>query len=169
MNLAIFGLRFKYMTLVRKKNAVLKLFRELDLEISKLAVASGLSCKPACGDCCLYPDVHATALEFLPFAYNLLIENKAQDYHQLLKSQNSDDKLCILYSPLQFSRSGGGCTDYSKRGLICRLFGFSAQRKKDDSLSLITCKIIKGMHNEFFENESTKLALIRKVPVAANY
>jgi Fe-S-cluster containining protein len=157
------------MSLVRKQKAVLKLFNELDIEIEQFRSESGLSCKAGCGECCLYPDVHATILEFLPFALRLYLKNRAIGYLESLKREKAERSYCIIYNPVGADKRGGLCSEYERRGLICRLFGFSASRKKDESMSMITCTIIKQKHRPFFIDEASSLSLIRNLPVAADY
>jgi Fe-S-cluster containining protein len=157
------------MSLIRKVRSVLKLFQELDDEIAKFSEESGLKCKPGCGECCLYPKVHATVLEFIPFAYKMVLQEKAFELLETLKSKETDSSYCIIYSPFSLKLNQGHCSDYENRGLICRLYGFSANSQKDGSHSMITCSIIKSNHPGFFKNAVSLLANSEHLPIAADY
>jgi len=157
------------MSLIRKVRSVLELFRELDNEIAKFSAESGLKCKPGCGKCCLYPKVHATILEFIPFAYKMMLEQRAFALLETLKSKDAESSYCIIYNPISLSSKHGNCSDYPNRGLICRLYGYSASMNKDNSLSLITCAIIKSNNPEFFRNADSLLASAEHLPIAAEY
>jgi uncharacterized protein len=157
------------MSLIRKQRSVLKLFQELDSEIAKFSAESGLSCKSGCGECCLYPKVHATILEFIPFAYKMLLEERAFELLERLNSSVAESSNCIIYNPFSLLSSKGHCSDYENRGLICRLYGYSANTNKDGSHSMITCSIIKSNHQEFFRNAESLLANSSHLPIAAEY
>lgn len=127
------------MTMEEKVQAVEQVFEKLDQEISQFQGWSGLHCKWGCGKCCFKPDIEATILEFLPFAYALYHADQA--FVWLEKLEQSDSSICLILNPTQ---SGAGlCTEYKHRGLICRLFGFSARTNKHGRRELVTCEIIK--------------------------
>src|SRR6478609_355742 len=138
------------MTMEEKVLEVESVFNKLDQEIASFQSWSGLHCKFGCGKCCFKPDIEATILEFLPFAYYLHKEGKAFDWLEKLKSTDSD--ICLILNPTQ---SGAGlCSEYTHRGLICRLFGYSARTNKYGKKELVTCQIIKTEQvNAFAEAE----------------
>lgn len=157
------------MNIINRVRTVESLFLELDTEIAKFMASSGLACKKDCGECCLYPEVYATPLEFLPFAFQIFSKGKPEAFMVQLDKPESDKMHCILYNPLLFSTHGGGCSDYQRRGLICRLFGFSTRHKKDATLTMITCKIIKENFPAFFSDEAQSLSTLKHIPVAADF
>ncbi|MGE0590660.1 MAG: YkgJ family cysteine cluster protein [Cyclobacteriaceae bacterium] len=109
----------------------------LDEEISNFRHSSGLHCKPGCGKCCLKPDIEATTLEFIPFAYHLYKEGKAIEW---LSNPNLNNSICAI---VDTNLENGHCSSYATRGLICRLFGFSARMNKYGHKELVTCQVIK--------------------------
>ena len=109
-----------------KVNAVESVFRKLDEEIAQFQANTTLHCKAGCGKCCFKPDIEATILEFLPFALHLYQEGKAEVWHEKLKTSTAD--VCMILNPAQGGT--GLCFDYNYRGLICRLFGYSARTTK---------------------------------------
>jgi len=125
------------MTLEEKVTAVTNVFDNLDKEISIFQSRTGLHCPAGCGKCCFKPDIEATVLEFLPFAYYLYTSGRADAWLE------KDDKAasCHILNPTQAGQ--GLCSHYAHRGLICRLFGYSARTTKYGKPELVTCTVIK--------------------------
>jgi uncharacterized protein len=132
------------MTLEEKVLAVEEVFEALDREIETLQKWSTLHCKFGCGKCCFKPDIEATPLEFLPFAYHLYKSGQAMEWFERLRTDMSS--ICLILNPTQ--TGAGLCTEYKHRGLICRLFGFSARTNKYGKKELVTCEIIKTEQQE---------------------
>jgi Fe-S-cluster containining protein len=130
-----------------KVQAVERVFDHLDKEIAQFQSWSTLHCKFGCGKCCFKPDIEATVLEFLPFAYHLYKNDLAMEWFERLEADVPET--CLILNPTQ---SGVGlCSEYSHRGLICRLFGYSARTSKYGRKELVTCEIIKTEQPEMFE------------------
>ena len=68
------------MLLSQKVQAIEEVISLLDQEMSKFRGWSGLSCKIGCGKCCDKPDIEATVLEFLPFAYHIYHLNQSVEW-----------------------------------------------------------------------------------------
>jgi uncharacterized protein len=151
--------------LLEKVQAVEQVFEKLDQEITTFQSWSGLHCSWGCGKCCFKADIEATILEFLPFAHYLYTENKAFAWLDQLK--NTDSSICLILNPTQ--GGAGLCSEYKHRGLICRLFGYSARTNKYDKKELITCQIIKTEQAENFSQASTKISEGESVPVMSQY
>ncbi len=154
------------MTLEQKVLAVEEVFVELDQEIARFQEWSSLHCKWGCGKCCFKADIEATVLEFLPFAHYLYINGQASDWLERIKQ--SDAFICHILNP---TRDGAGlCTEYPHRGLICRLFGFSARTNKYGAKELVTCEIIKTEQAQAYEQASQQVAKQEgAVPLMHNY
>jgi uncharacterized protein len=127
------------MTVEEKVAQVEAVFQKLDDEIARFQSATGVHCKFGCGKCCFKPDIEATSLEFLPFALHLYKEGKAEEWYEKLTT--SEGQLCHILNPTQ--AGAGLCSEYKHRGLICRLFGYSARTTKYDKKEYVTCQIIK--------------------------
>lgn len=153
------------MSLEEKVNLVESVFEKLDKEISTFQSWSGLHCKFGCGKCCTKPDIEATILEFLPFAYFLYQNKLAEEW--LEKLENSDSSICLVFNPTQ--AGAGLCSRYHHRGLICRLFGYSARTNKYSKKELITCQIIKTEQKERYELAESKIEADEEVPVMSAY
>ncbi|MEJ0029641.1 MAG: YkgJ family cysteine cluster protein [Bacteroidota bacterium] len=149
------------MTIEEKILQVETVFEKLDREISAFQTSTGIHCKFGCGKCCFKPDIEATPLEFLPFAYHLYKEGRAEEWYDKLKS--SEEQLCVILNPTQ---SGAGlCTEYKHRGLICRLFGYSARTNKYGEKELVTCNIIKTEQPEEYKTATQQ----KDIPVMSQF
>jgi Fe-S-cluster containining protein len=147
--------------LEEKVTSVEEVFVKLDAAISKFQSWSTLHCEYGCGKCCFKPDIEATILEFLPFALHLYKNNQAEEW--LAKVTETDSDVCLILQPHQ---SGAGlCSEYVHRGLICRLFGYSARTNKYGARELVTCQIIKTGQNEKFTDAQKKIEEGVEVPV----
>lgn len=148
--------------------SVEEVFAELETEIASFQSHSKLFCLTGCGECCKKPDIEATILEFLPFADYLYQNNIAEKYLDKIQSGEVGD-LCLIFSPHYKSGMSGLCGEYKYRGLICRLFGYSASLDKHGIPVLATCKIIKESQTENYNNISEKLKNGESIPVMRNY
>jgi uncharacterized protein len=151
--------------LLEKIKTVEAEFRNLDKEISSFQSWSGLGCKIGCGKCCFKPDIEATVLEFLPFAQHLHEQDQA--YHWLENLKTSHSSLCAILNPLQGGI--GMCSQYEYRGLICRLFGFSARTNKYGKKELVTCKVIKEEMRANFDVAVEKIEGGGEIPVMSQF
>ncbi len=153
------------MLLEEKIQAVEVLFKKLDAEISLFQSGSGLHCKFGCGKCCSKADIEATVLEFLPFAYYLHKNDLAFEW--LEKLRDGDSSICLILNPTQ--NGAGLCSEYAYRGLICRLFGYSARTNKYGKPELVTCQIIKLEQSEAYQQSVLKIDDGGTIPVMSNY
>jgi Fe-S-cluster containining protein len=153
-------------TLPAKSKAVEKLFLRLEKEMDEFRGQSGLYCPSGCGVCCKKPDIEATPLEFLPMALHVFDQGKAEEVlNELTQKQ---DSLCLVFRPSPTS-FGGLCNAYPHRGLICRLFGYSARRNKEGRNELVTCRIVKEEQKTNFENTVQQIQDGLPVPVMTEY
>ncbi|MCM4169602.1 hypothetical protein KCTC52924_00383 [Arenibacter antarcticus] len=156
------------MTIEFRVKAVEELFAGLDKEIATFQTQTGLGCKAGCGRCCTHPDVEASPLEFLPWAFHVFLNGKAEATLEELKLNNSS--ICHLYRPLSvLDQKSGRCGDYKYRGLICRLFGYGANRDKFGELRLATCKIIKEGQVENYNSAVEAMKNGLYVPIFTDY
>ncbi len=154
------------MSISQKVQAVEEAFALLDQEMSDFRGWSGLSCVFGCGRCCTKPDVEATVLEFLPFAYHTFLTNEAEAW--LTKLSTHSDSVCVLFEANGLAGSGT-CTQYLHRGLICRLFGFSARINKYGKREFGSCKPIKSEQTEAYNATVAGIADDRPVPVMTHH
>jgi Fe-S-cluster containining protein len=154
------------MELEEKVRAVESVLANLDAEIMSFQAWSGLHCKWGCGKCCFKADIEASVLEFLPFAHYLYKNNHAFEWLEKIKTKDNTE-LCVILNPL--SDGAGMCSEYPYRGLICRLFGYSARTNKYGTKELVTCQIIKTEQSAQFEGAKEKIEKEGAVPLMSNY
>ncbi|WP_158211946.1 YkgJ family cysteine cluster protein [Robiginitalea sediminis] len=142
-------------------------FRHLEKEVAAFQQATGLSCLARCGRCCHYPDISATPLEFLPLAYHLYKTGQAETWLERITLESTG--LCPLFKPVLRETDPGFCGSYPHRGLVCRLFGFSAIRDKQGVARLATCKPLKEERGYDVQRADQHVAEGREVPVMHDY
>ena len=154
------------MSIERRVQLVENLFYQLEQEIAQFEQVSGMYCVSGCGKCCTYPDVEASPLEFLPWAFHLFLNGEAEKTLLMLNEIKSSN--CLIYKPLSIIGQGR-CGNYKYRGLICRLFGFGANTDKYGNLRLATCKIIKEGQADDYNTTSEAITKGLHVPVFTEY
>lgn len=152
------------MNLPEKIAAVEQLFADLERAVGRFQQISALHCPAGCGKCCFKAEIEATVLEFLPLAWHVFECGDAEAWYERLKQDTSP--VCVILNPLQ--KGQGLCSMYHYRGLICRLFGYSARINKYGEKELITCGIIRGQ--SFYEPASKAIKEGRmEIPVMRDY
>lgn len=138
-----------------KKDLILKileLYGEIDKKVEEFKSRTALECPASCGACCEKEDLEMTVLDFLPLAAYLWKTKKAEGVLEILDKKPEGP--CVFYRSNSDIKGNGRCSVYPLRGLICRLFGFSAMKDKNDVPRLCTCPIIKkDFHDEFKKAE----------------
>ncbi|MTI22129.1 YkgJ family cysteine cluster protein [Fulvivirga sp. RKSG066] len=155
------------MSLYHKVRSVEKVFQHLDKEIASFKNASGLQCMTGCGLCCRKPDISSTPLEFLPLAYHLYKYDLAEEWWQ--KFKNTEKKTCILLHDMVTDKDAGYCSQYMYRGLVCRLFGYSAMLDKYGNKNLSTCSTIKAQLNSNYQHAVDRIREGLHIPVMRDY
>jgi Fe-S-cluster containining protein len=153
-------------TLTGKVRAVQRVYTKLDREISKVQLESGMHCLSGCGECCKKPDIEATPLEFLPLALKLYDDGKAESFLEEL--QNSTSSTCHVFRPY-VTNFGGLCNEYPYRGLICRLFGFTARRDKEGKPEIVTCKLIKTHQEKEYQQAIDNIKNGKRIPIMSEF
>ena len=154
------------MSIARRVQLVENLFHQLEQESAQFQQTSGISCVSGCGKCCNHPEVEASPLEFLPWAFHLFLNGKAEE--TLTSLDEYSGATCFIYKPLTIADKGR-CSDYKYRGLICRLFGFAANTDKYGNLRLATCKIIKEGQADKYNSTAEAITKGLYVPVFTEY
>lgn len=156
------------MSLYHKVRAVERVFENLEKEVATFQSATGMKCMSGCGLCCKKPDIEAAPIEFLPLAYHLYKEGKAYEWlDELLEDRGN--RICKSFRPFLSEGDRGSCKQYKYRGLICRLFGFSAMLDKHGESKLVTCGTIKKEFPEDYQNAVTHVKEQKPVPIMRNY
>ena len=150
-------------TLPQKVKDVQRVYAALDRHIDRLQQSTGMHCPAGCGQCCKKPDIEASPVEFLPLALSWLDEGILWEQYEAL--QKKEDTLCFVFRP-NITKFGGLCNAYDHRGLICRLFGYSARLDKEGRKELVTCKKIKEEQPEAMVKSEDHS---KKIPVMTHY
>lgn len=154
------------MSIEQRVQLVEELFHQLELESAQFEKTSGLGCVSGCGKCCSYPDIEASPLEFLPWAFHLFLNGEAEKTLDTLNETKSGT--CIIFKSSSIV-DRGSCGNYKYRGLICRLFGFAANTDKYGVLRLATCKIIKEGQAEKYNSTAEAITKGLNVPIFTEY
>ncbi|MDK2952161.1 MAG: uncharacterized protein PWQ77_1826 [Kosmotogales bacterium] len=131
-------------------DSLFEIYSELDLKIENIINVSGLNCLPTCRYCCTThsKNIEASLFEMLPLSIRLWQFGEAESW--LKKATLSDgDSKCILLEEDVSVKPEGGCKFYSYRPLLCRLFGFSGKKDKNDKTQFSSCKLVKKMNPQF--------------------
>jgi uncharacterized protein len=156
------------MSIQQKVEAIEQLFQNLELELNTFTQTTQLFCNAGCGKCCTNPTMEASPLEFLPWAYHLFLNNKADE---MLENLNNNQKsICFNYNPIsELNLNNGSCKTYQYRGLVCRLFGYGATKDKFAQLRLATCSIIKEQQTENYNKTNEAINNGLSVPIFTGY
>lgn len=154
------------MSIEQRVELVEGLFTQLEKENAQFQQASGISCVTGCGKCCTSPDIEASPLEFLPWAFHLFLNGEAEEMLATLNENKNSNYL--IYKTLSVIHHGR-CSSYKFRGLICRLFGFAANSDKYGKLRLSTCKIIKEGQAENYKSAARAITKGLHVPLFTEY
>ena len=120
------------------------IYREYDQCVLSFQVATGIRCPDMCGTCCQGLAVEATVLECLPLAYEIFNQGKEESIHLAIEGKTElGDLSCVLYCPDEDLPGNERCAYYEYRPLVCRLFGFAAQRNKKGEKELCLCRVAK--------------------------
>lgn len=149
-----------------KIRKVERVFKDLDKETEKFSNQSGLKCLANCNLCCLKKGLEANVLEFLPLA-NYLVKNNLHE--AALELLDQEPEHCINLAKTQAPGVTAGCSIYEHRGLICRLFGFSAVKDKNQNLSVYTCSHIKNEFPTEFQTATQRINKGMSIPVVADF
>ncbi|WP_264559061.1 YkgJ family cysteine cluster protein [Flavobacterium sp. N2270] len=156
------------MSIEEKVYLVNELYQNLETEIKTFQTQTKLSCVVGCGKCCSTPDIDASPLEFLPWAFHIFIEGEAEEKLTILNNTTTPN--CYLYQPKSIEEyTKGQCSDYKHRGLICRLFGYGATTDKYGQLRIASCNIIKEGQKENFDKSTEAINNGLQIPIFTEY
>lgn len=130
-----------YMHLEEKVVLIEQLFAEVDAQCRSFLNHVPIKCQLGCAKCCHGKNVSASPLEFLPYAYHLYTDGVLEDKYWSFKEQVVSR--CYLVEG-EIPDGIGKCSEYSYRGLICRLFGNAALLTKSGRKSFSGCVLLKN-------------------------
>lgn len=145
-----------------------KLFQQVDRAIGRFQKRSKLACLNGCGRCCENPHVETSIAQMLPIAQKLFKDKEVDSVLEALEKK-SGEGVCVFYRPNPLIAGKGRCSQYALRPLICRLFGFSARRKKSNGLELMTCVHIKNEYPQIVQDAQVLIDRGYKPPLMQDY
>lgn len=154
------------MRLMETIEQVRQLFTEYDGRLDAFKASTQLACVAGCGHCCNNPRVEATVIEFLPLAQQLCARRESLDWLDRI-TEGGLDGVCAFYMPTSPDGENGFCSIYPWRGLICRLFGYSARLNKHGLREFIACKVLKANAPETVQAAQQRTSEDATVPVMA--
>lgn len=156
------------MNLLSKIKEVELVFADLEKDVQEFKSKTGLGCLSGCGQCCNKPDIEATVLEFIPFAYHLFQEEKAEGFMDQLEARGANS-YCQNFHEIVPEGKAGNCENYAYRGLVCRVFGYAASTDKNGEPRLATCKLMKTHFEEAYIRAVEAIRGGEKVPIINHY
>ncbi len=151
-------------SLYQKIQKVETLQNSIDREIKIFKTNSGIDCPRHCSECCNYQDIMATPLEFLPFAWHAFKIGQLDYWFDELE-RSPDEQRCVFY---RGDTQNWGCQIYPTRGLICRLFGFSAITDKTGKPVYGACKVLKQQKIDLVNKTRELISQRSRIPVMAH-
>ena len=88
------------MSIEHKVQLVEELFGRLENEITNFKSETNLHCLTGCGQCCSKPNIDASPLEFLPWAFYLIFKWKSRNCFRRTKYQN---QYFLSFIPIAFN------------------------------------------------------------------
>jgi len=146
-----------------------EVYGEIDERVALFQKLTGLRCLPNCRKCCeTAKTVEVSILEMLPLAQSLWERGEAESLLERLKGIDEDHP-CVLLDRSPSPDKKGGCTHYSLRPLICRLFGFSALRDKHGNPRIALCRPLKDQDPSWENRINEKIQNGLPVPIIPDF
>ncbi|HOO72285.1 MAG TPA: YkgJ family cysteine cluster protein [Spirochaetota bacterium] len=125
---------------------LLALYREIDEAIKSFINSTTVNCPALCGRCCdtAASNVETSIFEVMPLALDIWETGNADSVLKGLENLHDNDP-CFFYAANVSADTGGHCTVYSLRPLVCRLFGFYSMTGKYGDRLRATCPRLVNM------------------------
>ncbi|MFZ5753186.1 MAG: YkgJ family cysteine cluster protein [Bacillota bacterium] len=149
---------------------LLTTYNELDSLITNFKAKTQLDCLKGCRKCCHTPahNIEASVLEMLPLSIHIWQSGQEEYWLQKLSETRPEDP-CVLYIPNPSIKSEGGCSKYTWRPLLCRLFGFSAVTDKQGKPVVALCKKVKQLNPDLEAKIQCLIDGGLKVPINSHF
>lgn len=143
---------------------IMCVYSELDTLINNFKTEAQFDCIKKCKKCCntSNQNIEVTILEFLPLSNYLWKKNRA-DYWLKKLAAAKPDSPCVLLK--EDNNALSGCTYYSYRPLLCRLFGFAAMLNKKGKPQITLCKEINNLNPTLNKKVQMKIDKGLQVPI----
>lgn len=152
------------LSLYHRIQKIESLQKTIDKEVKQCKTHTGIDCLQHCAQCCGYHDITASPAEFLPFAWHAWRLGLLDQWFDELEKHT--DSTCAF---AKFNEGAWGCSIYPARGLICRLFGFSATTDKNGRPLFAACRVLRQSRPELVQGVVSYLEKGGKIPIIAGY
>lgn len=140
-----------------------KLNEEITDTFSSFQSSTGWNCLSSCGRCCITPDIEVGLFEMIPMALAIYDEGKLDEWIEKITS--TDKSSCLAFIPSQ-KEGEGKCGRYKERPGLCRMFGVSGFRDKNNQVNLSICKFIKDQYETTHMPEKINQ---NEIPIMTNW
>jgi Fe-S-cluster containining protein len=144
-----------------------QLLTEISQTTSKFENSVNYKCREGCGACCLKPTIEAQVVEMLPMAKHIIDSERFDDIYEKLSIR--DDGPCHIFEAETGGIEKGRCSAYEFRPSVCRLFGFSAVKKKAGPPELANCNWQKKLYPQELSDAQQKINSGMEVPIISDY
>lgn len=148
-------------------NRVEQLLTEISETTTKFEKSVTYKCREGCGACCLKPTIEAQVVEMLPMAKHIVDSGRFEEVYG--KLSDLDDGLCQMFQADSSGVEKGRCSAYEFRPSVCRLFGFSAVKKKVGPPELVNCNWQKKLFPAELSDAQRKVNAGMDVPIISDY
>lgn len=118
------------------------LYARIDQQVKAFQLKTGLRCPNRCGVCCPTVEVHASVLEMLPAAHEILCRGATAHWLERIEAGDGTG-VCVLYERQPAPEAPGHCGFYAFRPSVCRLFGFATVRNRSGQRELSVCRQVR--------------------------
>jgi Fe-S-cluster containining protein len=144
-----------------------QLLAEISDTTSKFESSVQYKCRKGCGACCLKPTIEAQVVEMLPMAKHIIDSGRFDEVYEKLSIR--DDGPCQIFEADIGGMEKGRCSAYEFRPSVCRLFGFSAVKKKTGPPELANCNWQKKLYPHELSDAQQKINSGMSVPIISDY
>jgi Fe-S-cluster containining protein len=148
-------------------NKVEQLLVEISDTTEKFAANVPYKCRAGCGACCMKPHIEAQVSEMLPMARHIIEKGLTEDIFERLGS--SEQSGCLMFQAHAGGEEKGRCSAYEFRPSVCRLFGFSAVKKKNGPPELANCNWQKKLYPTELLESQAKINAGMEVPIISDF
>jgi len=145
---------------------VFRIYQDIENQTRRIRRETGMTCPDRCGRCCWSRNIEATVIEMVPVVNHILRSGMLPGVLDALDGTDPGG-LCVFFRPDMAHRDHGFCSEYRYRPLVCRLFGFSARRGKDDRITPQVCRTMKTHNPVSFQRFEAMCTDGRVVPMRA--
>ena len=113
------------------------------------------------------PNIEAQVIEMLPMAKYIIDSGRFEEVYQSLS--DTDGGPCQMFQAHDGGEEKGRCSAYEFRPSVCRLFGFSAVKKKSGPPELANCHWQKKLYPDQLKETQAMINAGMAVPIISDF